>query len=174
MPSPLTSTNTANNARNHKLMPAILLKQLRATASLHCYDYLFLENSMKKVDLWRRGYHLFHGNEDLNIISQVNLVVRGHGYYTHIYDRDVNVVTDHDRNNASIDDDITGDPSNSTHRLVVKELFNLNNNTFRFTSGVHFTIDTVALSSKSSMEQCVGRAIIKLGKAVLQNIKKKQ
>ena len=76
----IRATNTAKDTRNHKIMPAMLLKQLRATTSLRCYDYLFLEDSMKKVDLWRRDYQLFYGNKDLNIISQVNLVVNGHEY----------------------------------------------------------------------------------------------
>ena len=78
MPSPTPSNSAAINAKNSKVMPASLLKQLRATASLRCYDYLFLEDTTKKVDLWRRGYHLFHGNNDLNIISQVKVVALFH------------------------------------------------------------------------------------------------
>ena len=162
MSSPTNSTaNAANSAKNLKVMPAMILKQLRATASLRCYDYLILEDSMKNVELWKKGYNLFHGNEDLNIIPQVKLLVRGHGNYARIYDIDVNVVTD--RNATSIDDNMPGDISNSTHRLVIREVFNLNDNVYLFTSGVHFTMDTVASSSKSSIDKCTGRAIIELG-----------
>ena len=165
-----STANTANSAKNLKVRPAMLLKQLRATASLRCYDYLFLEDSMKKVDLWKKGYNLFHGNKDLNIIPQVKLLVNGHGNYSRIYNIDVNVVTD--RNATSICNNIPGDISNSTHRLVIREVFNPNDNAYLFTSGVHFTIDTVASSSKSSINKCTGRAIIELGKLALKNIKK--
>ena len=68
---------------------------------------------MKTVELWRRGHNLFHGNQDLNILSQVNLVVNGHGDYARIYDTEVNVVTD--RNTASIDNLSTGDSSNNSN-----------------------------------------------------------
>ena len=144
----------------------MLLKQLRATASLRCYDYIFKEESTKTVELWRRGYNLFHGNQDLNILSQVNLVVNGHGDYACIYDTEVNVVTD--RNTVSIDNLSTGDSSNNSNRLVMRTLFNPNDNAFRFTSGVHVTSETVAASSKSSIEKCTGRTIIDLGKTVLK------
>ena len=75
MSSPTNSDTAAINAKNLKVMPASLLKQFRATASMRCYDFLFVEDTMKKVDLWKKGYRLFHGNKDLNIISQVNLLV---------------------------------------------------------------------------------------------------
>ena len=100
-----------------KLIPAMLLKQLRATASLRCYDFLFSEESMKTVELWKKGYNYFHGNEDLNIISQINLLVNGHGDYARIYDTEVNVVTDH--NTASIDNLSTCDSSNNPNRFVI-------------------------------------------------------
>ena len=146
-------------------MPAMILQQLHATASLRYYDYIFKKESMKTVELWRRAYNLFHGNQDLNILSQVNLVVNGHGYYTRIYDAEVNVVTN--RNTASIDNLSIGDSSNNSNQLVMRTLFNPNDNAFRFTSGVHFTSETVAASSKSSIEKCTGRTIIDLGKTVL-------
>ena len=82
--APTTPTTPVDLNKTLKLIPAALLKQLRATASLRCYDYLFLEESMKKQDLWRKAYHLFHGNEDLNTISQVDLLMSGHGDYGRI------------------------------------------------------------------------------------------
>ena len=84
--APTTPTTAVDSHRNLKLIPAALLKQLQATASLCCYDYLFLEESMKKQDLWRKAFHLFHGNEELNTISQVDLLMSGHGEYGRIYD----------------------------------------------------------------------------------------
>ena len=47
-----------------------------------------------------------------------------------------------------------------------------NDDAFRLTSGVHFTSETVAASSKSSIEKCTGRTIIDLGKTVLKHVKK--
>ena len=171
MPSPANSDTAAINAKNLKVMPASLLKQFRATASMRCYDFLFVEDTMKKVDLWKKGYRLFHGNKDLNIISQVNLLVRGHGHYARIYDIGVNVVTD--RNTACIDDATIVEPSSSsTNKLVVKEYFNPINNGCHYTAGVHFNSDTVSASSKSSTDKCAGRSIIELGKIVLKNVKK--
>lgn len=96
---------------------------------------------MYKVDLWKRGYHLFHRNEYLNIIIQANLLVKYHGYYACIYDIDVNVETD--LNTSSVVDNITGDNSNSTHQLVVRESFNPNDNTFHLHHG--FTLIQILL-----------------------------
>ena len=123
---------------------------------------------MKKQDLWRKAYHLFHGNEDLNTISQVDLLMSGHGDYGRIYDTsDDFLVTDRNAEPSAILDSQKG-----SHRLVVKDIFNKSENAFRFVSGVHFTKDTVASASKSTIEKCSGRTIIELGKNVLKNIKK--
>lgn len=54
---------------------------------------------------------------------------------------DANVVID--LNNVSIDDDVTGDPTDTTHRLVVKVLFNLNDNEFHFISSMWFILQEI-------------------------------
>ena len=49
--APMTSPTAIDLHNTLKLISIALLKQLRVTASLRCYDYLFLEESMKKRDL---------------------------------------------------------------------------------------------------------------------------
>lgn len=166
--TPTTPNTPVDINKTLKLIPAALLKQLRATASLGCYDYLFLEESMKKQDLWRKAYHLFHGNEDLNTISQVDLLISGHGDYGRIYDAsDDFLVTD-----RNAEPSIILDSQKIARRLVVKDMFNKSENAFRFVFGVHFTKDTVTSASKYKIEKCSGWTIIELGKNVLKNIKK--
>jgi len=124
---------------------------------------------MKKQDQERRAYNFFHGNLDRNIISQVDLLLKGHGNYDRIFDREFNMVTDlnQDRANADVSS------QNSMLSLVIKDYFTTFDEINRYVSGKHFTKETICAPSKTkSHEKITGRAVIDLAKLCLKNLKK--
>ena len=60
-----------------KATPVYLPKQLCAMAAVVCYDSCLANNSMSTADLQERVYHMYHGDEDLNMVSQDNLLFVG-------------------------------------------------------------------------------------------------
>ena len=84
-----------------RLMSVLLVWQLKATATLQSYNYIFQEDLMKKQDQERRVF--FHRNLDMNVISQVSLLLKGHGNYHRICDREFMMVTNLNQNQASGD-----------------------------------------------------------------------
>ena len=152
-----------------KLMPSSVIRQLKATAALQCYDFIFQEDAMKKQDQERRAYNFFHGNSDRNVISQVDLLLKGHGNYERIFDRKFNMVIDLNQDWAT-----AGVSSqNSMLSLVIKDYFTSVDETNRYVSDKHFTKNTICAPSKTkSDENITGRAVIDLAKLCLRNIKK--
>ena len=65
----MANTDTINSekpSKSQKSTPASLLKQLCATAAVLCYDHCFGLPSKFQAKL----VHMYHGNEDLNILRQ--------------------------------------------------------------------------------------------------------
>ena len=111
------SSNTTPTAADLKLMPAGLIKNLRAVAALVSYDLLTRQNSMKQADQYRFCYNAFHGNEDRNITSQIELLLQSDRHYSLLYNIESSgQVTD-------IDTDISQDPTRDDNGtiFVIKE-----------------------------------------------------
>ena len=85
------STDTRTKAQ--KAVPASLLKQLRATAAVICYNYCFGQPSMPSSKFQRKLYNMYHGNEEFNIFSQVDLMCSGKGRYSDMYQTVQTLVT---------------------------------------------------------------------------------
>ena len=68
-----------------KATPAYLLKQLKATAALMCYNHVFSFTNMPTQELHSKIYNIYDGNEDLNMISQVELMYEGKDAYSNMY-----------------------------------------------------------------------------------------
>ena len=59
-----------------KAMTAVLNKNLRTVAALITYDLLMQQGSMKQEDQYSFYVNAFHGNEDRNIVSQIDLLLQ--------------------------------------------------------------------------------------------------
>ena len=124
---------------------------------------------MKKQDQERRAYNFFHGNLDRNVISQVDLLLKGHGNYNRIFDREFNMITDLNQDRATSD----VSSQNAMLSLVIKDYFTSVNEKNWYVSGKHFTKNTICAPSKTkSDEKITGRAVMDLAKLCLRNIKK--
>ena len=161
------SSNTISTAADLKLMPACLIKNLRAVAALVSYDLLTRQNSMKQADQYRFCYNTFHGNEDRNITSQIELLLQGDRYYSLLYNIESSgQVTD-------IDTDISQDPTRDDNGtiFVIKEHYAGSGS--RFVRDKHFTKASVVAPTKARpTEKVTGRNIIDLAQTVIRNLKK--
>ena len=81
---------------------ATLLKKIRAAAAIVCLDHIFCQDNMKITDQQVMAFNCFHGNEDLNMASQVKMAFMGKGILSNLYIKDKVIVTD---NNQTINDD---------------------------------------------------------------------
>ena len=75
----------------------------------------------------------------MNIISQVDLVMKDHGDYSHIYDRELNIVTN--RSTTSIEENLPNDVTSTPNRLLV---------TYTFKKKIHFGLYLVFISQKDT------------------------
>ena len=94
----MSSPSSKNDDASLKLMPAALIKNLRATACLKAYDFIFQLDSMKLIDTQKIACNSFHGNDEKNISSQIELLLQGHGDYSRVHDEEVHIVTNHNAN----------------------------------------------------------------------------
>ena len=97
----MSSTGVDNRSATQKATPVVLLKQLRATAAVVCYDKCFGLPSMPSSEFQRKVYNMYNGNEDLNIMSQVKLMCKGKGGYSEMYQMVQTLVI---TNDADVDD----------------------------------------------------------------------
>ena len=155
-------------------MPSALICQLKATSALQSYDFIFQQDSMKKIDQERNAFNFFHGNHHKHIISQLDLLVKGHGNYDRIYDREFTMVTA--RSTVPIDANVSSGSSSSSSRvlsLTVKDIFSSVTDTMRYISGKHFTNSSIAAPSKTKPnDKVTGRSLIDLARTTLRNVKK--
>ena len=161
------SSNTTPTAADLKLIPAGLIKNLRAVAALVSYDLLTRQNSMKQADQYRFCYNAFHGNEDRNITSQIELLLQGDRHYSLLYNIESSgQVTD-------IDADISQDPTRDDNGtvFVIKEHYAGSGS--RFVPGKYFTKETVVAPTKARQtEKVTGCNIMELAQTVIRNVKK--
>ena len=141
-------TTTALTA-DLKVMSAVLNKNIRAIAAVVTYDLLTQQDSMKQDDQFKFCFNAFHGNDDSNIISQVDLLLQGHRFYGMLYDiKPPTPVTD--RNTEESPDDASV--------FVLKERYGQSN--VRFILGKHFTKSSLSSPTKARLEEKVtGRYI---------------
>ena len=163
----MSTESVDNRTKAQKAVPASLLKQLRATAAVLCYDYCFGLPSMPLSEFQRKVGNLYHGNEDSNMISQVELMCNGKGLYSDMYQLIQTLVTNND---SELGD---GTISSTPGCLVLSPVL-LNFDThIRYVSGEHFTIPMLRCPTKTlTKELCTGRFILDLAKQTVANIKK--
>ena len=171
-PNSVTAPNTVlechdNRTKAQKSVPASLLKQLRATAAVICYDYLFGQPTMPATEFQRKLYNMYHGNEDLNIASQLDLMLAGKNQYSEMYK---NVQTLNISNNADVQNDSTKPIANELALSPV--LLNFDNH-IRYVCGEHFNSAMLRCPTKTlTKEFCTGRFLLDLCKQAVANIKK--
>ena len=158
-----SSTKTAKLVND---FPATLIKNIRAVAAVTCYDILLLQDSMKQDDQWRFIFNCFHGNEDRNIMSQIQSLLSGFGTYSSLYNKENPVqVTDRDTQSA---DAVYADVDD--YVLVLKDCFSEDQ---RYIAGRNFTIDSLSSPTKKRMnEKITGRNIYDLAMSTIKNVKK--
>ena len=68
------------------MSPPPKLKQLRSVASLQSYEIIVQQGSMNLLEQQRKIYDIFHGNAEINMISQLERLVNGRDRYANVYD----------------------------------------------------------------------------------------
>ena len=71
--------------RLQKSTTVILLKQLMATAAIIFYDNCLCLVTMPLTKFQGKLFNMSHGDEDLNMISQVKMMCTGKGSYSNLY-----------------------------------------------------------------------------------------
>ena len=79
--------------KSQKSTPASILKQLRATAAVMCYDHCYGLHTMPTTELQRKMFNMYHGVEDLNILSQVEIMCAGKAAFSHLFNSIQTVIT---------------------------------------------------------------------------------
>ena len=146
-------------------MPATLMKNIRVIAAVVCYDLLSQQSSMKQDDQFKFCFNYFHGNDDQNIVSQVDLLLRGYRYHKQLYDIEKSpLVTDRD----------TADATESTAPddiYVLKQRYSTSH--MRFVRGKHFNKESLSAPTKARLkERVTGRNIYDLALQMIRNLKK--
>ena len=162
----MSSPSSTNDDAYLNTMPAALIKNLRATACLKVYDFIFNLDSMKLSDMQKIAYNSFHGNDEKNISSQIELLLQGHGDYSRIYDEEVTIVTNP---NATVDE------VSSNKSRILKSIFctSSDKTNMRFVSGTHFNKMSLSAPTKNKLtEKITGRNVLDLAKLALKNVKK--
>jgi len=152
-------------SRRQKLatLPASLLKNIRGAAALKCYDFILEDSSMTTVIQEHKIFNYFHGNLEQNHISQVDLLLKGYGEYSRLFDEEVKIVTDKDASDKELD---------SVRQLVLKDIFT-GTSAIRYTSNVHITRELLVSPKKTKPnEKATARYIVELAKLSIKNIKK--
>ena len=151
-----------------KLVPASVLKQLRAVIAVRCYNMVFSNVDMNTDDQKRSLFNMYHGCDEKNIISQTDLLINGKGVYKGIFDIHPRNITDKDGDGA-----VLSDVENPNEELVLKKIYYSSLIPYRFTSGLHFTRDVLGCPTKNvTDEKCSGRFLLDLAKSTVANLKK--
>ena len=164
----MNTNDTPTLTRAQKSIPASLLKQLRATAALMCYDDLFGQPTMPMQELQRKIYNMYHGNEDLNMISQVDMMCDGKGSYSHMYSIVQTVVT-------NAEEDVNNDTAStsSSRSLVLHPSLLAYDTHIQYAFRVHYIPLMLKASTKSlNKDRCTGRFLMDLCKHTVANLKK--
>ena len=80
----MASPNRSCTMRTN-VISGTLLKQLRSVVSLQSYDNIVQQGSMNLLDQQQKIYDIFHGNVEINMISQLERVINGRDSYANIY-----------------------------------------------------------------------------------------
>mmetsp|Transcript_11045 Transcript_11045/g.12639 ORF Transcript_11045/g.12639 Transcript_11045/m.12639 type:complete len:390 (-) Transcript_11045:6-1175(-) len=157
-------SSTVSKGDAQTLVPASVLRQLRAAAAVRCYDIAFVGNRMDTKDLKKQMYNNYHGNKEKNIISQIALIVNAKAEYKNIYE----IETVKLLQQAPIESYLGG------HRkCVLKELFSPPSAPYRFVAGKHFDYEVLCCPTKIlTAKKCSGRFLLELARKTITNLKK--
>ena len=166
-----TDTTYITSPTRTNLILATLLKQLRSVASLQLYEIIVQQGSMNLLEQQRKIYDIFHGNVEINMISQLERLVNGRNSYANIYDIENRPVqTDKETEPPSSS---TGVINPASEMLIIKNVFLSRNDVGRYIAGDHFNEATVAAPAKTKPNELAsGRHILDLAKLTLKNVKK--
>lgn len=166
----MQNMNTAgedSRTKTQKQTPASLLKQLRATAAVICYDHCYGLPSMPITEFQRKLQNMYHGNEDLNLVSQVDLMLEGKGKYANMYQVVQTIVT------ATTPETSSNEIALPPTKLVLCPALLAFDTHIRYISKEHFTSKMLKCPTKTlSIETCSGRFLLDLSKQTVANIKK--
>ena len=163
----MSSTVIDNRSATQKATPESLLKQLRATAAVMCYDPYFGLPSMPLSEFQRKMFDMYNGNEDLNIVSQFELSCGGKGHYYEIYQTMQTLVTSTD---ARVRDN---ENSSAGSQLVLSPMLLNFDIHIRYVSCEHFSQEILQCPPKTlTNNRCSGRFLVDLSKQVVADMKK--
>eukprot|EP00587_Corethron_hystrix_P017193 CAMPEP_0113319380 /NCGR_PEP_ID=MMETSP0010_2-20120614/13594_1 /TAXON_ID=216773 ORGANISM="Corethron hystrix, Strain 308" /NCGR_SAMPLE_ID=MMETSP0010_2 /ASSEMBLY_ACC=CAM_ASM_000155 /LENGTH=368 /DNA_ID=CAMNT_0000176915 /DNA_START=712 /DNA_END=1818 /DNA_ORIENTATION=- /assembly_acc=CAM_ASM_000155 len=146
-----------------KNVSAKLMKQLKATAAVRSYDFIFQSDKMKQEEQMKQMYDYYHGDEDANIVSQCKMLLSGHGPYSGVYDKEL----------VMIMNDTTAAPDEPTQLLIVKKEFFALGDYERIVASESFTYDTLSSPTKEYVgKRATGRFLLDLSVSAIKNIKK--
>ena len=131
-----TNKNAAPVKKLQKSTPYGLLKQLKATAALMCYDHKFGQETTKSADMNSTLYNMYNGNEDLNMVCQVDLMCNGKGLYRNMYNVVKNIVVTNTEGGVNTDNMSASLDKN----LVLYPALMGYDSHIQFTSGLHFNL----------------------------------
>ena len=96
----MSTTDDKSPTKAQRSIPASILKQLCDTAATMCYDYVFGGPTLPMHEMQLKLFNMYHGCDDLNMVSQGDLLRNGKGNYSNLYNVIQTVVmnTDEDTN----------------------------------------------------------------------------
>ena len=122
-----------------------------------CYDHIFGSDSMSIHKMQRKVYNMYHGNEEMNVLSQIELLYSGKGTYSSLYHTLQPLITSADDISVSKG---SGSPSLILHAAHIQ-----------YFAGKNFTADMLKCPTKfMTGEKCSGRFLLHLSKQIVCNL----
>ena len=110
---------------------------------------------------------MYHGNADMNMVSQVDLLIGAKESYSHLY---------RDSTGANVNLDPNAEPGSKSpdqSPFSLLPAFTNFDEHMEYKAGVHFNRAMLTSPVKSKLhEQCSGRFLLELSRAAIANIKK--
>ena len=151
--------------KSQKLVPASLLNQFRATAAVMCYDHVFGSDTMPHQEMQRKVFDMYHGNEEANVLSQVEMMCSGKGAYSSMYHKLQPIIT--------CPDDISVSEGSGSPSLILHPALLGYDGHIQYIPGKNYTADMLKSPTKSMTgEKCSGRFLLDLSKQTVCNLKK--
>ena len=134
--------NESSLTKAQQSRPASLLKQLRATAALMCYDHCFSLLTMPSVEFQRKIFDMYHGDEDKNMTSQVEFVCAGKRMYSKLHQHHHTMVT-------NAEEGIYVNISNESKTLMLHPALLEYENHIQYITGKYFNPKMLMSSTKT-------------------------
>ena len=122
---------------------------------------------MPMHEIQRKLYNMYHGNDDLNMVSQIKMLCEGKSNYKNLYSSVQTVLTNND-------EDINSTTASSSSKLLVlHQALSGYDAHMQYTTMLHYTPTMLKCPIKNlNKEKCSGQFLLDLCKQTIANIKK--